>query len=125
MELFTTADKPLLRQINPFAVVINDSADNLRATAAALQNGEDDITVFFADENAEADPHIADLVHLRATDAAVDLDQPEDRWHWRQVIDRESRTAPEAGEVGNSGVHRGDRRGNGGPASQGLAAATS
>src|SRR5262245_9704810 len=41
----------------------------------------------------------------------------------RQVVTGESRTAAEAGEVGDGCVCRGDRRGDGGPAAQGATSA--
>lgn len=62
------ADELLAGQINPFAVVCDNPADHLRAPAVMFENGQDEIAILFGGKNTKTDPHVVDLMHLRAAD---------------------------------------------------------
>ena len=63
------SDKALMWQIEAFAFICDYSADDLSASAAALQNGQGGIAIRFGNDDAKADPHIVDLIHFRIADA--------------------------------------------------------
>jgi hypothetical protein len=48
------ADEPLVGQINAFALVGDDPADDLGAPSVALENGQHGIAILLAHENAIA-----------------------------------------------------------------------
>src|SRR5438477_1265733 len=87
------------RQIDALAVVLDHSADDLRAPAVALQNGEHCVAILFGDENTKPDPHIVDLEHLGIADRSVLLNQAENRRYRRQVVNLKSDCRVDAGEV--------------------------
>src|SRR5690348_14196236 len=77
----------LAGQIDPFTVVLDHPANDLRAPAVALQNCERCVTIPFGDENTKPDPHIEYLEHFGIGDRATLLNEAKDRGRRRQVID--------------------------------------
>src|SRR5947209_6594385 len=97
---FLAASGELLgMQIDALALVLDHSADDLRAPAVALQNGERCVAIPFGDENTKADPHIIDLEHLGIADRSVLLNQAENRRCRRQVVNLEADCRVNTGEV--------------------------
>ena len=64
MESFAVTNEPLARQMDPFAVVFDGSADYLCAPAMPSKDLQGGIRIAFGDEDAKADTHIVDFEHL-------------------------------------------------------------
>src|SRR5205814_7970745 len=88
-EALAGADQALLRQVDRFGAVGDGIADDSRLPPVALQDREGGFGVGLADDHAEADPHIVDLVHLGSRDTGMLLDQIEDRRRGWRIVDDE------------------------------------
>ena len=63
-ERLAMTDEPGARQMDPFAFVFDDPADDPRAPAVPLEDRQGGIGVFLRDEHAKADPHVENLEHF-------------------------------------------------------------
>ena len=64
-------DEPLARQMDPFAVVLDDPADDLRPPAVPVQDRQRGTGVSLRDEDAKAHPHVVDLKHFGVVDGPI------------------------------------------------------
>jgi hypothetical protein len=71
LKFLAVSDESTPWQINAFAVVLDNPADDLRAPAVAPQNGERRVAIPLSDEDTKADPHVVDLEHLRVADRSA------------------------------------------------------
>src|SRR4051794_31791694 len=86
-EFLAVSCQPFAWQIDAFAVVLDDLADDLRAAPAALQDGQNNVAVFFCGEYTKPDPHIVNFEHFSAADLAVLLKQPKNRRCRGHIVD--------------------------------------
>src|SRR5438105_13822108 len=85
-KFLAVSGEPLGGQIDPFAAVLDHSADHLDAPAMALQNGERGVAIPFGGDNTKPNSHIVRLKHFGVADRAIPLNQGKDRRGRRQVV---------------------------------------
>src|SRR3984893_3860763 len=91
--------EPLVREIDPLAVVLDDPADHPRAAAVTLQDLLGRISIRRGNQNAKADPHIVDLEHFGIADVATLLNHLEYRWNRRHVADQKTYAGIDTREI--------------------------
>ena len=91
-EFFALADEVLLRKENPSPIVRDDPPDPMRVEPMCrerLLDGAEYLEVVGHDQ-AEADPHVENSVHLGVRDTSEILDEPEDRLRVGKGVEPES-----------------------------------